>query len=68
MISEADRLTIEALVRDMVEARKKKREKTEWYLADPEALDLAKEREYIEREQQRDLDSVYPDWDYITHK
>lgn len=68
MISESDRLTIEALVQDMLERNRKRRGKIEYHLADPDAVDLTREREYIREQHETDIALIYPDWDYITHK
>lgn len=65
MISEKDRLTMEALVRDMLERNK---QRPDYYLADPETVDLTREREYIREQHETDIALIYPDWDYITHK
>lgn len=65
MISEKDRRTMEALVRDMLERNK---QRPDYYLADPETVDLTREREYIREQHETDIALIYPDWDYITHK
>lgn len=65
MISEKDRLTMEALVRNMLERNK---QRPDYYLADPETVDLTREREYIREQHESDIALIYPDWDYITHK